>query len=174
MSLKADLRASPEEFAGIIFLAWDIRVVQLHGSRASVFGRQVCYLSCAKSTHLPCVWLQVFLNSLSSIACQVLASLQKQPSQGAIVVRLVKICNKLLLWLLEENLTFQDSQTGFYTSHWEMWCRQQKAEGNCWSLPKTINDNKQKATPKRCSQGSSSLAWFQIGIFLLVEFSWCA
>lgn len=38
---------------------------------------------------------------------------QKQPSQGAILARLVKIHNKLPFQLLEECAAFQDSQTGF-------------------------------------------------------------
>lgn len=45
---------------------------------------------------------------------------QKQPSQGAILARMVKICNKLLVKLLEKGVAFQDSQTSFCTSPWEM------------------------------------------------------
>lgn len=44
----------------------------------------------------------------------------KQPSRGAILARLVKIYNKLPVKLLEEYVAFQESQTGFCISPWEM------------------------------------------------------
>lgn len=176
MSLKAGLRESPEEFTGIICLVWDIRVVQLHGSRASGFGSQVWYLSCAKPTHFPCVWLQVCLNSLCSVAW----SYWLPPKSSQVRVQYLldwwKFVTNSCRSCLRTMLLFRTLKlvSVHLTGKCQGWCRQQKAGWNCWSLPKMLSDNKQKAAPKRCSQGSSLPLCFQICIFPLVEFSWCA